>query len=97
MVSGKRESCDERGKREEKGLCDGEGEKGRGRRVRERYRALSPFADGEEAAASAVRQGKRPSRGRCGEGDEVSPLDLGHGCEFEDAVPIWFNRTRDPN
>ncbi|RWW36919.1 hypothetical protein BHE74_00058020 [Ensete ventricosum] len=58
MVSGKRESCDERGKREEEGLCDGEGGKGGGRRVRERYQAQSPFADGEEAAASTVRRGK---------------------------------------
>ncbi|CAL9060164.1 unnamed protein product, partial [Musa banksii] len=47
------------------------GEGGRGG-VRERYRALSPFADGEEAAACTVLRGKRRSRGRCRGGDSFT-------------------------
>ncbi|XP_065027618.1 uncharacterized protein LOC135651475 [Musa acuminata AAA Group] len=48
-------------RRDEKGLCDGEGGREGGGGERERYRVLSLFADGEEAAASTVRRGKRRS------------------------------------
>ena len=60
MVSGKRESCDERGKREEEG---GEGivRRRRRRRSKREIAGAVPFAEGEEAAASTVLRGKRRS------------------------------------
>ncbi|THU52165.1 hypothetical protein C4D60_Mb10t01110 [Musa balbisiana] len=89
-------------------IINGEGGRGGGG-VRERYRALSPFADGEEAAACTVLRGKRRSDKSSTEEDAaaaaafrqgkrrvvvaveketVSPLHLGHGSDFEDAVLI---------
>ncbi|RZS23571.1 hypothetical protein BHM03_00056533 [Ensete ventricosum] len=63
MVSGKRESYDERGKREEKGLCDGKDEEeerdtGRSHRLpTERKPQHPPFAE-ENAAAIRTRLGR---------------------------------------
>ncbi|THU52152.1 hypothetical protein C4D60_Mb10t00980 [Musa balbisiana] len=85
-------------------IINGEG----GRGVRERYLALSPFADGEEAAAIRARQRKMPPQLPpfakenaavvvAVEKETLSPVHLGHGCDFVDAVLIWFNRTSVPN
>ncbi|CAL9124081.1 unnamed protein product, partial [Musa acuminata var. zebrina] len=62
----------EKHKKRKAHITNGEGGRGGVGGVRERYRALSPFADGEEAAACTVLRGKRRSRGRCRGGDSFT-------------------------